>query len=99
MLFKTLQMSGQQALKRFATKALPIFDRQQLEALNEKCYLVNENDKIIGRATKKECHVVQKDGTIPLHRAFSVFLFNTKGDLLVQKRSEAKVCYYRYDKF
>lgn len=59
--------------------------------LKERCFLVDENDKIIGNASKKECHLVSKQGDILLHRAFSVFLFNKKGDLLLQKRSSQKV--------
>ncbi|KAB0804354.1 hypothetical protein PPYR_01324 [Photinus pyralis] len=55
------------------------------------CFLVDDNDKVIGTATKKECHVVKEDGYLPLHRAFSVFLFNKKGDLLMQKRADTKV--------
>lgn len=65
----------------------------QLQALNEKCFLVTPEDKIIGTASKKECHLVQKDGNIPLHRAFSVFLFNTQGQLLLQKRTPEKITY------
>lgn len=66
-------------------------DPLQEASLKETCFLVDENDKIIGRGTKMECHRVQKGGEIPLHRAFSVFLFNKKGDLLLQKRSSNKV--------
>lgn len=63
----------------------------QKMALEEKCILVDEQDKRIGEATKKDCHLIDKNGHILLHRAFSVFLFNDKGDLLVQKRSASKV--------
>lgn len=66
-------------------------DPIQEASLSERCFLVDENDKIIGNATKKECHSVNKTGDILLHRAFSVFLFNKKGDLLLQKRSSSKV--------
>lgn len=66
-------------------------DPQQEAALKENCFLVDKNDKVIGTASKRECHAVRPDGTIPLHRAFSVFLFNMKGDLLLQKRAETKV--------
>jgi hypothetical protein len=31
------------------------------------------------------------DGTSPLHRAFSLFIFNNAGQLLLQKRSSTKV--------
>lgn len=65
----------------------------QEAALNEKLILVDPNDKPIGHASKKECHTVNKAGDILLHRAFSVFLFNNHGDLLLQKRSSDKVCY------
>lgn len=66
-------------------------DPVQEAALSERCFLVDVNDKITGNATKRECHLVQPDGSLPLHRAFSVFLFNRKGDLLLQKRSSEKV--------
>lgn len=31
-----------------------------------------------------------------LHRAFSVFLFNTKGELLLQQRADAKITFPGY---
>lgn len=71
-------------------------DPLQEAALNEKCFLVDVDDKIIGQASKRECHLVQPDGSIPLHRAFSVFLFNKKGDLLLQQRSSDKVIICTY---
>lgn len=63
----------------------------QEAALDERCILVNDQDYPIGEASKRDCHRVGEDGSIPLHRAFSVFLFNRKGDLLLQKRSANKV--------
>lgn len=63
----------------------------QQSALSERCILVDELDRPLGEASKQECHRVGKNGTVPLHRAFSVFLFNQKGDLLLQKRSPHKV--------
>lgn len=63
----------------------------QEAALNENLFLVDEQDKVVGRATKRECHEVKKCGEILLHRAFSVFLFNGNGDLLLQKRAAEKV--------
>lgn len=65
----------------------------QQEAMAENCFLVDENDVVTGTASKEFCHRVQKDGTIPLHRAFSLFLFNSKGDLLLQRRSTSKITY------
>lgn len=69
-------------------------DPLQEASLKENCFLVDANDNVIGQDTKRNCHLVQKDGTLPLHRAFSVFIFNKKGDLLLQKRSAEKVSYF-----
>ncbi|KAK4885278.1 hypothetical protein RN001_001549 [Aquatica leii] len=68
-------------------------DPLQEAALNEQCFLVDNNDKVVGTASKKDCHLVKPDGSLPLHRAFSVFLFNKSGDLLLQKRADEKVTY------
>lgn len=67
-------------------------DPYQEEALNEKLILVDENDEIIGTDTKRNCHKV-KYGKIPLHRAFSVFIFNSNNELLLQERASCKVTY------
>lgn len=74
------------------TKEVPIEAKQE-QQLKEQCFLVDMSDNIIGTASKRDCHRVQKDGTVLLHRAFSVFLFNSKGDLLLQKRASEKVTY------
>lgn len=47
--------------------------------------LVDENDEPIGTMEKMEVH--QK---ALLHRAFSVFIFNDKGEILLQKRANKK---------
>lgn len=43
--------------------------------------------------SKRECHSIKDNGELLLHRAFSVFLFNKKGELLLQRRSQNKVMY------
>lgn len=63
----------------------------QEAALAENCILVNENDEAVGSASKRDCHRVNADGQVKLHRAFSVFLFNSNGDMLVQRRASHKV--------
>lgn len=63
----------------------------QEAALSENCILVDEFDRAIGQSTKRDCHRLNPDGHIKLHRAFSVFLFNANGDMLIQKRSDHKV--------
>ena len=47
--------------------------------------LVDENDKEIGSEEKMKAH---KEGK--LHRAFSIFIFNSKNELLLQKRASSK---------
>ncbi|HST52153.1 MAG TPA: isopentenyl-diphosphate Delta-isomerase [Pyrinomonadaceae bacterium] len=51
----------------------------------EEVILVNENDNVIGKAEKMEAHMTGK-----LHRAFSVFIFDRAGRLLMQKRARTK---------
>lgn len=51
----------------------------------EEVILVDENDQEIGVMEKMEAHLQGR-----LHRAFSVFIFNTKGELLLQKRAKDK---------
>jgi len=53
---------------------------------NEELILVDSDDNELGFLNKEKCH----DGEGILHRAFSLFLFNSNGDLLLQKRSEKK---------
>jgi len=47
--------------------------------------LVDQNDHVIGYGEKLDVH---RKGL--LHRAFSVLLFNEKGELLIQQRSDTK---------
>ena len=53
--------------------------------MNKKVILVDENDNPIGEMEKFEVH--QKG---ILHRAFSIFIFNDAGELLLQKRANDK---------
>lgn len=53
--------------------------------MSEQVILVNERDEETGTSEKIEAH--QK---ALLHRAFSVFIFNAKGEMLLQKRASGK---------
>ena len=53
--------------------------------MEEFVVLVNENDEQLGLMEKQQAHVAGL-----LHRAFSVFVFNSKGELLLQQRAEEK---------
>ena len=48
----------------------------------EEVILVDKNDQPIGKMTKLDAH---KEGK--LHRAFSIFIFNCSGELLLQQRA------------
>ena len=52
---------------------------------NEKVILVNENDVTVGTMEKMEAH-----RKAVLHRAFSIFIFNAKGEMLLQQRAVTK---------
>jgi isopentenyl-diphosphate delta-isomerase len=60
--------------------------RQPVSSPSESLILVDSDDREIGFCSKAECH----EGDGRLHRAFSVFLFNQAGELLIQQRSEQK---------
>ena len=51
----------------------------------EEVVLVNEKDEPVGTMEKMAAHE-----KAVLHRAFSVFVFNTSGDLLMQQRAFSK---------
>ena len=69
-------------------------DPHQAFLLQEQCISVDTNDKAIGNLSKEAAHLLGPDGQLPpLHRAFSVFLFNTKNELLMQQRSEHKITF------
>lgn len=70
-----------------------MLDKTQEELLEEKCILINDQDEAIGEATKRECHLNRNIKKGMLHRAFSVFLFNSNNELLLQQRSDAKITF------
>lgn len=53
---------------------------------DESLILVDEDDNEIGNLSKDKCH----HGQGRLHRAFSLFIFNGDGDVLLQQRSRQK---------
>lgn len=73
-------------------KDMEKIDPQQFALLSEPCILVDENDTNIGAASKRDCHLMH-NGSSLLHRAFSIFLFNSSGELLVHRRSDAKITF------
>ncbi|MFH0948862.1 MAG: NUDIX domain-containing protein [Candidatus Aenigmatarchaeota archaeon] len=53
--------------------------------------IVDENDKIIGKASRKECHTKGL-----WHRAVHILIINSKGEILLQKRCMKKDLYKGY---
>ncbi|XP_061569812.1 isopentenyl-diphosphate Delta-isomerase 1 [Cololabis saira] len=68
-------------------------DEKQVQLLSEMCIVIDENDRKIGGDTKKNCHLNSNIDKGLLHRAFSVFLFNSEEKLLLQQRSDAKITF------
>ena len=68
-------------------------NKTQEQLLEEKCILINDQDEVIGEATKRECHLNSNIKKGMLHRAFSVFLFSNNKELLLQQRSDAKITF------
>jgi isopentenyl-diphosphate delta-isomerase len=60
--------------------------REAVSFDTEPLILVDEHDREIGHRNKSECHL----GHGTLHRAFSVFLFDHRGRVLLQRRSALK---------
>jgi farnesyl-diphosphate farnesyltransferase len=91
---QTLAYATLEALERGESKlsrssVLEILNRRQPMAQesgsNEQVVLVNERDQTIGFEEKIAAHL-----SGALHRAFSVFIFNASGQLLLQRRTSTK---------
>jgi len=54
--------------------------------------LVDSDDQEVGQMAKVACHL----GAGTLHRAFSIFIFNADGDLLIQQRAANKFLWPNY---
>ncbi|MFZ0389867.1 MAG: isopentenyl-diphosphate delta-isomerase, partial [Calditrichia bacterium] len=67
-------------------------NQRQVSFDDEKLILVNEQDEVLGYKDKLDCHL----GEGVLHRAFSIFIFNEKGEVLMQQRSGEKMLWPQY---
>jgi len=90
-----------------SSTSIPVHIRRQIAAaglstqvdpiqdalMKEECLLVDENDNVTGHASKRHCHRLDSQGNSPLHRAFSLFLFDSENRLLLQQRSDAKITF------
>lgn len=65
---------------------MPSTRYENVSSESEQLVLVDENDNEIGTISKADAH----DANGTLHRAFSLFIFNGSGELLLQQRSPEK---------
>ncbi|SGZ25861.1 BQ5605_C024g09785 [Microbotryum silenes-dioicae] len=75
-----------------------VYDKEQIQLMEERLILLDQDDHAIGEGSKKDCHLIPPRGASevrsPLHRAFSVFLFHpTTGKLLLQRRAAEKITF------
>ena len=62
--------------------------------VKDQCITVSEADKILGHASKYDVHrFSQEQPQGVLHRAFSVFLFDSQNRLLLQQRAAGKITF------
>jgi isopentenyl-diphosphate Delta-isomerase len=66
--------------------AQPLTRSDIVSSESEPLILVDSTDRIVGELDKGACH----DGDGVLHRAFSLFIFDPEGRLLIQQRAAGK---------
>ncbi len=95
-----------QILKPLTRRFAAIAPSQQA-SLSDQIILVDQQDNPMGHASKKECklssaervaHLLTfiEDNPLTPHRAFSVFLFNSRNQLLLQRRAFSKITFPGY---
>ncbi|THH01798.1 hypothetical protein EW026_g969 [Hermanssonia centrifuga] len=77
-----------------STIDLSKYDAEQSRLMDERCILVDEEDRALGAADKKTCHLMENINKGLLHRAFSAFVFRpSDGKLLLQQRATEKITF------
>jgi len=69
------------------------YDEEQIRLMEEVLIVLDVDDVPIGSASKKVCHLMKNIDRGLLHRAFSVFLFDSKNRLLLQQRASEKITF------
>ncbi len=79
----------QEDIKEAQKLGVTILDKNNLEDLKKEHFdVVNDEDKVIGKAPRDECHAKGL-----LHRASHILILNSEGKILFQKRSMEKDLY------
>eukprot|EP00744_Colponema_vietnamica_P011094 GILI01015610.1.p1 GENE.GILI01015610.1~~GILI01015610.1.p1 ORF type:complete len:286 (-),score=49.45 GILI01015610.1:307-1164(-) len=71
------------------------YELSQVQSMKEELILVDEQDNVVGAQSKKDAHLwsyLSQKSALP-HRAFSVLLFNSSGQLCLQRRSLEKITF------
>jgi geranylgeranyl diphosphate synthase type I len=76
-------------MARDRPSSLKDHDDSQSGMMGEMCLVVDMQDNVIGTLSKLDSHYMEGHR----HRAFSVFLFDSEGRLLVQRRSSEKITF------
>lgn len=74
-----------------APDVLASSDPEQARLMAERVIRVDPQDRVVGHMSKKDSHLVANN--LPLHRAFSLFLFDAHGRMLLQQRAAEKVTF------
>ena len=73
------------------------YDVSQVTQMQDMMTRVDEHDNIVGPISKLEGHLLQHGSSTQrrseLHRAFSLLLFNSKNELLLQQRAFKKITF------
>jgi len=87
-------LTSNTAADAFASIDLSGYDQTQSKLMDERCIVVDGNDKAIGALDKKTCHLMENINKGLLHRAFSAFIFRpSDGRLLLQQRASEKITF------
>jgi len=68
------------------------YDTVDITADSDALILVDADDRSLGELSKMRCH----EGRGVLHRAFSLLIFNSNGELLIQQRAPSKRLWPRF---
>ncbi|KAJ1953327.1 isopentenyl-diphosphate delta-isomerase idi1 [Linderina pennispora] len=69
------------------------YDEEQVRLMGEMCIMLDNDDNAIGAESKKTSHLMGNINKGMLHRAFSVFLFDSQNRLLLQQRASEKITF------
>lgn len=69
------------------------YDAEQVRLMEEVCILLDRDDNPVGSASKKDAHLMTNINDGLLHRAFSLFIFDSKDRLLLQQRASEKITF------